>query len=102
MKNYTTEEILTMIDTGEKLVLDFNAPWCGPCVAFSPIFEKISKEEEFSKISFIKINVDENAELSMKYNVRNIPTIILIENGIAKNKKVGAISEVSFKEFLKS
>ena len=100
MEDYSTEDIMKMIDSGKKVVLDFNAPWCGPCVSFSPIFDKVSKEEDFSKIFFAKINVDTKAELPMKYGVRNVPTILFFEKGLQKSKKVGAMSKNDFENFL--
>ena len=101
MENYTTEQVLSMIEAGDNVVIDFWAPWCGPCKAFAPTFELASKNEEFeNKIKFVKINVDESAELPMKYGVRNIPTIILFGGGAQKAKKVGAMSKSDFEAFL--
>ena len=54
--------------------LYFSAPWCGPCRMFGPIMEQLSKE-----ITVEKINVDENQDLAIKYGVRNVPTVILVD-----------------------
>jgi thioredoxin 1 len=54
--------------------LYFSAPWCGPCKAFSPIMEQVSLE-----VGVEKINVDEQGDLAMKYGVRNVPTVILVD-----------------------
>jgi thioredoxin 1 len=100
MNNYTTEQVNEMIASGKKLVIDFKANWCGPCKTFLPIFEEVSKNEKFSDTTFVACDVDENSELPMKFGVRNIPSIILIENGEVKKKNVGAMLKFQFEEFL--
>ena len=67
-----------------KQILYFSAPWCGPCKQLGPIMESLS-----SQINFKKIDVDNNTELSTKYGVRNIPTLVLLENGEAVNRLSG-------------
>ena len=78
------------------VLLDFTAPWCGPCQAIAPMLEDLSIEFD-GKAIFAKVNVDNNNEVSMKYGVRNIPTIVLIKNGEAKEKLVGANSKEVYK-----
>lgn len=83
-ENYETEVLKS-----DKLVLiDFYADWCGPCKMMSPIIDKIA-EEVGDKIKVGKINVDENQELAMEYEVMSIPTIIILQNGEVKNSFVG-------------
>lgn len=67
-----------------KKILYFSAPWCGPCKTLGPIVESLS-----GQINVQKINVDNDQDLSIQYGVRNIPTLILIENGEAKGKLIG-------------
>ena len=67
-----------------KEILYFSADWCGPCKQLAPTMESLKDQ-----INYKKINVDKDQELSMKYGVRNIPTLILLENGEVKNKIVG-------------
>jgi len=71
-----------------KEILYFSADWCGPCKQLAPLMERLS-----SQINYRKINVDNDRELSMEYNVRNIPTLILVEDGEVKGKLVGLQSE---------
>jgi thioredoxin 1 len=71
------------------VLLDFTAPWCGPCQAIAPMLEDLSEEFE-GKIVFAKVNVDNNGPIAIKYGVRNIPTIVLIKNGKQEEKLVGA------------
>ena len=82
-ENYETEVLKS-----DKLVLiDFYADWCGPCKMMSPIIDEIA-EEVGDKIKVGKINVDENQELAMEYEVMSIPTIIILQNGEVKNSFV--------------
>ena len=85
----TKENYETEILKSDKLVLiDFYADWCGPCQMMSPIIDEIA-EEVGDKIKVGKINVDENQELAMEYEVMSIPTIIILQKGEVKNSLVG-------------
>lgn len=78
------------------------AEWCGPCKAMAPTFEKISKMDEYKDISFKEIDVDnDDDELSVKYGVRGIPTIIAIDDeGNSLGKSVGLVSEKQLLELI--
>ena len=67
-----------------KKILYFSAPWCSPCKTLGPIVDSLS-----STINIEKINVDNDQVQSAKYNVRNVPTLILVENGLEKNRLIG-------------
>lgn len=81
------------------VVVDYWAPWCGPCRLFSPIIEEVSKEFE-GKVKFVKLNTDENQEIAQKYNIMSIPTVLLFENGAVKATSVGALPKESFKTWI--
>lgn len=74
----------------EKLqVLYFSAPWCGPCKMFGPAFDEVVAE--FDDIDAIKINVDDNQEAAIKYEVMNIPTVIIEKDGVTLFRAKGVI-----------
>ncbi len=85
------------LDTDKLVVVDFWAEWCGPCRMISPIIEDLSKEYD-GKAVIGKVNVDHHSQVSMKYGVRSIPTILLIKNGEVVDKHVGATTKAVLEE----
>ncbi len=83
------EEIL---DKNGVALLDFWAEWCGPCRMIGPIIEDLSSEYK-DKATIGKVNVDDNANITMEYGVRNIPTLLFFKNGVLVDRHVGATSK---------
>ena len=77
-----------------KQILYFSAPWCNPCKQLGPVMESLS-----GQINYRKINVDNDTELSTKYGVRNIPTLVLLKNGEAVNRTTGLQSKQQILDF---
>lgn len=81
----------------EKVLVDFNAIWCGPCRMLKPILEEFSQS---SKVKVCGIDVDSNENLAGKYNIYSIPCLILFENGKESKRNVGFISLEELKDFV--
>jgi thioredoxin 1 len=77
-----------VLDSDKKVLVDFWAPWCGPCRMVSPIVDEIAEENAAIKVA--KINIDEQPQLASQYGVMSIPTLLVFENGDVIEKAVGA------------
>ncbi|HHZ11470.1 MAG TPA: thioredoxin [Acholeplasmataceae bacterium] len=85
VKKITGEEFAK--ETAGTVLVDFYADWCGPCKMVSPIVDELS--EENAEIGFKKVNVDDDPDLAMRYNVRSIPTLILFKDGVEVDRVIG-------------
>jgi thioredoxin 1 len=72
------------------VLVDFWAPWCGPCHMIAPVVEEIAKDQQ-GKLKVVKMNVDENVHAAQTYGIMNIPTLILFKGGQPKEKFVGVL-----------
>lgn len=96
----TKEELQEKIYNGEKLIIDFWAPWCRPCGVMKPIFEKISEEyrDKNHKVLLFTLNVEENKEFASSLGIRSIPTIKLFSDGKEIYSKPGIQTEDQIKQ----
>lgn len=86
------------IEDNDIVILDFWAPWCGPCKSFGPIFEKVAGENP--DIAFAKINTEEEQELGAMFAIRSIPTLMIFREQIAVFSQPGALPEGALNELL--
>ena len=87
-----------VMNSEKKVLIDFWAPWCGPCQMVLPLIDEIASER--SDIKVCKINVDENPELAKHFRVMSIPTLIVMEKGEIQNRATGARSKDGILELL--
>ncbi len=89
----------TVIKSTIPVIVDFWAPWCGPCKIVAPILDKLAKEYE-GKVIIAKVNTDENQEWAGRYGVQGIPTMLFVAEGKILHRQVGAVSEGILREAL--
>ena len=94
-KNNYEEEVLNY---NGKVIIDFNAEWCGPCKMLAPVLEE--NTEEKTNIKFVSINVDMNEELASSFNVMSIPCVVLMENGKEVKRSIGLVPKVELERFI--
>ncbi|MBR3526602.1 MAG: thioredoxin [Bacteroidales bacterium] len=99
--NISDSNFDAILSEGLPVMVDFWAPWCGPCRRVSPIVEELAGEYE-GKIKICKCNVDENDAIPMKYSIRNIPTLLFFKNGELVDRLVGAVPKQEIEDKIKS
>lgn len=90
---------LDSIESNKLFLIDFWAEWCNPCIKMSGIIEDIASEF-VNKLTVVKLNVDNNPVITKKYNIRSIPTLLLIRKGVVLSTSIGVVSKQKLKVFI--
>jgi thioredoxin 1 len=88
-----------VLESDAPVLVDYWAEWCGPCKMIAPLLDEVAKDYG-DKLRIVKVNVDENQEITAKYGIRGIPTLKLFKNGEEVATKVGALSKSQLTQFL--
>jgi len=94
----TNENIVDTINNNDFVIIDFWAPWCGPCQSFGPVYEEIS--ENYDDIVFAKVNTQEEQEIAAQFNIRSIPTLMIFREQIILYSEAGALPGPSFEQLI--
>ena len=94
----TKDNFEQTITGSDFVVLDFWAPWCGPCRSFAPTYEKVS--EDFPDIVFAKLNTEDEQEIAAHFNIRSIPTLMMFREQVIIFSEAGALPEPAFRDLI--
>ena len=99
IKELTTENFKEEVASAQKTLVDFWAPWCGPCKMLSPIVDEIAETATDFKVG--KVNVDEQMDIPREFSIAAIPTLLVFQNGKVINKSVGLLTKDEVLDLLK-
>ena len=92
----TKENFNATIETNDVVIVDFWAPWCGPCRMFAPTFEAVS--EEYPNVVFAKLNTEDQQELAASFNIRSIPTLMVFREKVIVFSQAGMLPKAGFEQ----
>ena len=98
----TKDNFVDTVKNAKVAVVDFWAPWCGPCRMIAPIIEELSEEFKDKGVVIGKINTDEQQELAIQFGIRSIPTVLFFKEGELVDSMIGAAPKAMYEEKIKS
>lgn len=98
MENVNSVKLKQLQNEGKKLLVDFWAPWCGPCKSLIPRLELL--ESKYQNVEFVKVNVDENSDLALELNIRTVPTVIIYDGKSLVERTTGANQDIVYTKVL--
>ena len=93
-----TDNFRDTVDNNDIVIIDFWAPWCGPCKSFAPVFEKVAGEN--TDVTFAKVNTEEQQELAAMFNIRSIPTLMVFREKVIIYAEAGALPEQALNQLV--
>lgn len=88
-----------VLQADEPVLVDYWAEWCGPCKAVAPLLEALA-ERYAGRLKVVQLNIDDNPETPVEYNIRSIPTLMLFKQGNVEATKIGALSNADLEQFI--
>jgi len=93
------EFVTAVLEADRPVVVDFYAPWCGPCRMLAPVLERLA-DEWSDRVGFVKVNVDETPELAMRYQISGVPTLVMFADGRPVDRLVGLVPPRALEQWL--
>jgi thioredoxin 1 len=97
----TALDLQEKIKNGEKVIVEFWAPWCGPCRMMKPVFEKVASENK-TDVQMYTMDIEDNKDYAMSLGIKSIPTVKVFNEGVISETKVGVLNEDHIKGLVKS
>jgi thioredoxin 1 len=98
--NLTKDSFEKTVNDHDFVIVDFWAPWCGPCRTFAPIYEQVSGKPEYADIVFAKVNTEEEQELAAWFQIRSIPTLMILREKVIIFSQPGALPASAFEQII--